>query len=699
MGMQPESLDIEKIQAENRRLKQALSREKDKNRSLQLKLQHRQAMLETTAEGAFIMTETFVDCNSQACKIWKTQKNEIIGKSPADFAPLYQPNGEKSHDMAKRKVRSALSGNPQRFFWKDKLADGSIIDTEVFLKQVIINGKKHVSASIRDVTQSKSKEKNSIELIKKMALILGKRKKALARSTMALKEEQENIRMVERELELADTELQHAFETADNGLVLFDNHRNVLKVNSAFSRLTGVMLDKRGSQKCYDLFPCKGCEKGLKCRAEELLLKSDRAEFETRCINHKGEIIPYIVFARSLRDYSGQRVGTLQSFKDLGSYKSGVDQLKASEEMHRVILSTISDAVFIVNDEGNFFFISPSVKNIFGFTQEEVWWMDNIETLLGKRFFSLEELDEKRKITSSEITVLDKSGKEHHIVASVKRANIGGGTILISCHDITEEKIRSRQLEQAGKMVTLGILVAGMGHEINNPNQYIGLNAPLLSRVWNDAAQILDNEYEAHGEFYLGGLKYSMAREKIPGLFGGIITGSRRIKAIVSDLKNYSRQDVSGQDNIVYLNSVVKHSLTLVNNQIKNSTHDLRVDYAKGKPRFKGNFQQIEQVIINLVQNACEALTEKSQSLRITTGMDEITGTVSLEVKDQGEGISPGDLDHVTDPFFTTKRCCGGTGLGLSISEKIIKEHGGGVRFISASGKGTTVRVLFPPLP
>lgn len=696
--MDPESVEIDKIRAENSRLKQALSREKEKNRSLQLKLEQRQAMLKASAEGALIMTETFVDCNSQACKIWKTPKNDIIGKSPADFAPLYQPNGEKSHDMAKRKVGSALAGNPQRFFWKDKLADGSIIDTEVFLKPVIVNGKRHVAGSIRDVTQAKSKEKNSIELVKKMALILGKRKKAFARSTMALKQEQENIRMVERELELADTELQQAFETAANGLVLIDNHRNVLKINSAYSRLTGVTLDKQAPQKCYDLFPCKGCEKGLKCKAEELLHKSDRAEFETRCINHKGEIIPYIVSARILRDSSGQRVGTLQSFKDLGLYKNGVDQLKASEEMHRVILSTLLDAVFIVNDEGNFFFISPSVKNIFGFTQEEVWWMDNIEKLLGKRSFSAEELDKKRKIIIREITVLDKSGKEHSVVVTVKRANIGGGTILISCHDITEKKIRRRQLEQAGKMVSLGILVAGMGHEINNPNQYIGLNAPLLSRVWNDAARILDNEYDAHGDFFLGGLKYSMAREKIPGLFEGIIKGSQRIKSIVSDLKNYSRQDASGQDNIVYLNSVVKHCLTLVNNQIKNSTHDLKVHYSSRKPRIKGNFQQIEQVIINLVQNACEALTDKSQSLRITTGVDGITGSVFLEVKDQGEGISPGNLDHLTDPFFTTKRGCGGTGLGLSISEKIIKDHRGRFIFLSAPGKGTTVKVQFPAL-
>lgn len=685
------NIDIEEIIAENIRLKNKLIRKEEQNKSLQLKLDHSQAMLETTADGAFIMTQTFVECNSQACKIWKTGREDIIGKSPADFAPLYQPNGEKSHDMARRKINSALSGKPQHFLWKDKTTDGSIIDTEVFLKPVIINGKRHVAASIKDVTLAKQKEKNSITLINKMVSTLEKRKKAL-------KDEQNNRKSVQKELRLADIELQEIVETVDDGLVLVDNRKNILKTNSAYSMLTGAPHPLQLRQKCYDIFPCKGCEKGLNCKADRLLRDREEAEFETKCINDKGQIIPCIISARILKDSSGQHVGIVQSFKDITSYKNGVDKLKASEEMHRVILSSISDAVFIINDEGNFFFISPSVKQIFGYDIEEIWWMDNIEKLLGNSFFSLKKLDKIQEIKNIEIIVKDKDGKEHYVDVTVKRVNIGGGTILISCHDITQEKIRSKQLEQAGKMVTLGILVSGMGHEINNPNQYIGLNTAFLRKVWNDAKVILDREFEAHGDFFLGGLKYSLARKKIPGLFEGIMAGSLRIKSIVSDLKNYARQDISGLENKVFINSVVKHSLTLLDNQIKNSTRSFNVHYSSKKPMIKGNFQQIEQVIINLVQNACEALTNKNQSLHIITGVDETTASAFLEIRDQGKGINPKDINHITDPFFTTKRSCGGTGLGLSISEKIINEHRGQLVFSSDAGKGTIVKVLLPPL-
>jgi len=513
-----------------------------------------------------------------------------------------------------------------------------------------------------------------------MAAILELRKTALTQSSRALKNEQDNRRLVEKELELADIELQEIFETADDGLVLIDNHKNILKINSAYTRLTGISKNRLTDQKCYEIFPCSGCEKGKNCKAEQLLLHNDDAEFETRCINDNGQIIPCIVSARILKDSFEQRIGVIQSFKDLDSYKNGIEQLKASEEMHRVILSSISDAVFIINNEGNFFFISPGVKHIFGFSLEEIWWMDNIENLLGYNFFSIKELDEKQEIKNIELAISDKFGKEHYINVTVKKANICGGTILITCHDITEEKIRSKQLEHAGKMVSLGILVSGMGHEINNPNQYIGLNAPLLERVWQDAAEIMDNEYNTRGDFFLGGM----------------VQGSQRIKAIVADLKDYSRQDTSGQGNIIYINSVIKHSLTLVNNQIKRTTNNFNVSYSKDTPRIKGNFQQIEQVIINLVQNACEALTEKDQALTIMTKFDEKTNTVLLKIKDQGVGIKQENLDHITDPFFTTKRSCGGTGLGLSISEKIIKEHRGRLGFASVPGNGTTVTVQLP---
>lgn len=105
--------------------------------------------------------------------------------------------------------------------------------------------------------------------------------------------------------------------------------------------------------------------------------------------------------------------------------------------------------------------------------------------------------------------------------------------------------------------------------------------------------------------------------------------------------------------------------------------------------------QQLEQVIVNLIHNACDALASPDQSISITTKRIA-NNRVAFVIVDQGSGISPDNLAKITDPFFTTKRDTGGTGLGLSISAGIVKDHGGELQFVSEVNKGTTVTVVLP---
>lgn len=109
--------------------------------------------------------------------------------------------------------------------------------------------------------------------------------------------------------------------------------------------------------------------------------------------------------------------------------------------------------------------------------------------------------------------------------------------------------------------------------------------------------------------------------------------------------------------------------------------------------------QQIEQVIINVLQNACQALTSREQSILIETGVDRSGKLAVIKVADTGAGIKPEHLGFITDPFFTTKRKIGGTGLGLSISSSILEEHKGRFNFSSEPGKGTTVEIILPLAP
>jgi len=110
----------------------------------------------------------------------------------------------------------------------------------------------------------------------------------------------------------------------------------------------------------------------------------------------------------------------------------------------------------------------------------------------------------------------------------------------------------------------------------------------------------------------------------------------------------------------------------------------------------QGSFQRLEQVIINLIQNACQALADKTQGVLIATMLADTGEHVVIRVQDEGAGISPEDLARIREPFFTTKQESGGLGLGLSISARIVEEHGGTMRFTSRPGAGTTVEISLP---
>jgi polar amino acid transport system substrate-binding protein len=185
-------------------------------------------------------------------------------------------------------------------------------------------------------------------------------------------------------------------------------------------------------------------------------------------------------------------------------------------------------------------------------------------------------------------------------------------------------------------------------------------------------------------------------REEIPHLMQEMLDGSTRIKRIVEDLKDFARRNDAGLDDAVDLNTVVGSALRLVKNTIDKSTKRFRVDYAAGLPPFRGNGHRIEQVVVNLVLNACQALTAADQEIALRIWHEKQLEQVVLEVRDRGCGIDARTLEHITDPFFTTRRETGGTGLGLSVSDGIVKDHLGRLEFTSAEGKGMRVRLYLP---
>lgn len=259
-----------------------------------------------------------------------------------------------------------------------------------------------------------------------------------------------------------------------------------------------------------------------------------------------------------------------------------------------------------------------------------------------------------------------------------------------------ELRLRQQQLIQADKMASLGILVSGVAHEINNPTGLILMNVPVLRRSYQAVEASLDARFREEGDFMIGGLPYSQLRDELPRTLQEMSEGANRIKRIVEDLKHFARRDSSALNEDVDLNAVVQAAARLVDNSIRKATNDFQVEYGQGLPTFRGNAQRIEQVVVNLLLNACQALPDPRRRIRVTTSHDAGGREVVLTVQDEGVGIPEEHLSHLTDPFFTTKRERGGTGLGLSVTAGIVKEHEGRIVFRSAEGEGTTVTVGLP---
>ena len=224
-------------------------------------------------------------------------------------------------------------------------------------------------------------------------------------------------------------------------------------------------------------------------------------------------------------------------------------------------------------------------------------------------------------------------------------------------------------LLQARKIAAIGTLTAGVAHEINNPLNNIVLCADTLRETYGD---VLDAD----------------AKETVED----ILTQAERARDIVKDLLDFSRSERASFSPLSP-EMIVKSSLALVKNQAVLAGLTMHVDIAPGLPLVDGNMRRVQQVFVNLVQNAAQA-TPQGGTIAIIAR--DAGAFVEFTVQDTGKGIAPEDLPHVFEPFFTTKAVGEGTGLGLAVTYSIIKRHNGRIEVESEPGKGTAFHVFLP---
>lgn len=260
--------------------------------------------------------------------------------------------------------------------------------------------------------------------------------------------------------------------------------------------------------------------------------------------------------------------------------------------------------------------------------------------------------------------------------------------------DVTEREHLKLHLQRANRLASLGQLVSGVGHEINNPNQFIRGNIKIVRQALEDMLPILDAHHAAHPDLRIARLPYAFLRQHLMTLVDDMAHGSERIKGIVEGLRHFAQKDDGLLVDAVHINPLVEACARLVGKEVS-KVATLELGLGRDIPTFTGNNHKIEQILVNLIMNAAQAMPQdRKGSIQVLTSFDP--PDVVVEVRDDGKGMTERTVEKIFDPFFTTRRSGGGTGLGLAITHRAVVEHGGTISVSSKPGLGTSIAIRIP---
>ncbi len=381
-------------------------------------------------------------------------------------------------------------------------------------------------------------------------------------------------------------------------------------------------------------------------------------------------------------------------FEDVTEHKLAEDALRDSEAKLRTLFNHSPDLIFTVDGDAKILLTNRTLPYPVGGAGEKRSELILPPDVRGGYLQKLRQVFAGGRIEHFQYKSSDATWWEIRMVPISSATAVMAAMVVIT--DITENRKLQWQAIRSARLASLGVLSAGIAHEINNPNHAILANAPLLARIWQDALPIL-NEYEQEqGNFLLAGLSFAQARQAISRGMSDIGDNAKRIQKIVDNLKHLGKQDRGHMDELADLARILSAVVTLLDARIRKHTDAFTLELPETLPTVRGNVQQLEQVFINVIVNALESLPDRSCSVKVSARSEGAGSRVVVQVEDQGKGIAEDVMAQIGEPFFTTKAESGGTGLGLSISSSIVEKHGGVLRFEPNKHPGTTVSIDLP---
>jgi len=502
-------------------------------------------------------------------------------------------------------------------------------------------------------------------------------------------------------------------ESAPDAIVIVDHDdQRIIAANPAAERLLGLSLAEMGNAESLFFSPPTQPDGQSSAVAREAalkrMLKGEAVAMPWTVQSADGRSIP--CEARlSLLPSHGRRL-VRASFLDVTRREAAQQALAKSEARFRTLVEDASIAIRITV-AGTMKYANKACLDLFGYPDMGSFQaVPHMETIDSDQWEWIREQNRRRAAGEShprefDMVYVRRDGVHFHAHVStafmVQDEDEGEAMVAFiidtteSVHAREREEAQREQLIHADRMASLGVLLAGMAHEINNPNNLAMFNAELLERIVSEAEPVLDAHHASHPDFALSGIPYLEMKPEVHALVEGIRGSTLRIRDIISGLKDFSRRNPVSDHRPVDLSQVVQSSLLLVGNLVRKSTDRFESDLTGTLPKVDGDPQRLEQVVVNLLTNACQALPARDRLLRVRTRMSE-SGSVELEVEDEGVGIASENLPKILDPFFTTKREAGGTGLGLAVSWAIVQAHRGQLTFLSREGGGTRAILRLP---
>jgi two-component system sensor kinase FixL len=345
----------------------------------------------------------------------------------------------------------------------------------------------------------------------------------------------------------------------------------------------------------------------------------------------------------------------------------------------QAIVDTATEGILTIDASGIIETANGAVERLFGWSAAELIGR-NASVLMPSPYHEEHDGYLQRYLTTGErriigigreVSGLRRDGTEFPIDLSVGEGAIDGRRFFTGViRDISDRKHMQTKLAQAERLAAVGELAAGVAHEVNNP----------INTIIN-CAQLIDDGDDAKQNCRV------------------IIEEGQRVAEIVRDLLQFARDD-RAEPQATSLADVVERTRRLVGENWKRHGIRLEISVPDDLPPVLARPQQLQQVLLNLLINAKDALLQEARDDRcVELSCQQSDGTVQFSVRDNGPGLAPGLGDRVFEPFVTTKRARGGTGLGLSISRSLVESYGGTISVASEPGRGATFTVRLPWAP